>query len=135
DLLQWRAIEWGCAEGMTKYSLGGAHAFLRKFGGKVLPTTRCRLDLSRFRRHAIGDWLTDQAQRARAFMPDQLFVVARPVPGLLDRPRAAACRKEHSQTATSERLPGFGQSMLLINENVIQLFQRCRKDGLRRTVT
>jgi len=93
DLLQWRAIEWGCAEGMTKYSLGGAHAFLRKFGGKVLPTTRCRLDLSMFRRHAIGDWLTDQAQRARPFMPDQLVVVARSVRGLLDRPRARRLQK------------------------------------------
>jgi Acetyltransferase (GNAT) domain len=26
-LLQWRAIEWACAEGMTRYSLGGAHPF------------------------------------------------------------------------------------------------------------
>jgi len=93
DLLQWRAIEWGCAEGITKYSLGGAHSFLRKFGGKVLPTTRCRLDLSTFRRYAIGDWLTDQAQRARPFMPDQLAVVARSVRGLLDRPRARSPQK------------------------------------------
>src|SRR5271155_1852679 len=29
DLLYWRAIEWACAEGLTKCSLGGANLFLR----------------------------------------------------------------------------------------------------------
>jgi Acetyltransferase (GNAT) domain len=54
DLLQWRAIEWACAQGMTKYSLGGTHLFLRKFGGEIVPTIRCRLDLSLFRRFIIS---------------------------------------------------------------------------------
>lgn len=85
DLLHWRAIEWGCAQGMTKYSLGGAHLFLRKFGGEVVTTTRCRLDLSMFRRHAIGDWLADQLQRAHPYVPDQLSVIARSVRGTLNR--------------------------------------------------
>ena len=93
DLLQWRAIEWGCAEGMTKYSLGGTHFFLRKFGGTVLPTMRCRLDLSMFRRYAIGDWLTDQVQRARPFVPDQLAVVARSVRRMLDGPHGRGPQK------------------------------------------
>jgi hypothetical protein len=88
DLLHWRAIEWGCQQGMTAYSLGGTHLFLRKFGGEILPTTRCRLDLSMFRRYAIGDWLSDQARRTRPLMPDQLAAFARSVRGLLDRPRA-----------------------------------------------
>jgi lipid II:glycine glycyltransferase (peptidoglycan interpeptide bridge formation enzyme) len=77
DLLHWRAIEWGCSEGLTKYSLGGAHLFLRKFGGVIKPTTRCRLDLSIFRRYAFRDWLVDQAQRARPLMPEQLVAAAR----------------------------------------------------------
>jgi len=93
DLLQWRAIEWGCTEGITKYSLGGAHPFLRKFGGQVVPTTRCRLDLSIFRRYAIGDWFTDQAQRARPFIPDQLADVARSVRGFLAKPRTPWLQK------------------------------------------
>jgi hypothetical protein len=93
DLLQWRAIEWGCAEGMTKYSLGGTHFFLRKFGGTVLPTMRCRLDLSMFRRYAIGDWLTDQVQRAHPFVPDQLAVVARSVRRMLHRPHGRRPQK------------------------------------------
>jgi hypothetical protein len=41
-----------------------------------------------FRRYAIGDWFTDQAQRARPFIPDQLAVVARSVRGFLVKPRA-----------------------------------------------
>ena len=90
DLLQWRAIQWGCAAGMTKYSLGGTHFFLRKFGGKVEPTTRCRLDLSLFRRYTIGDWLADQVQRARPVIPDPLIAAARNVRGFLDRPRRRA---------------------------------------------
>ena len=56
DLLHWRAIEWGCREGMTHYSLGGAHLFLRKFGGEIVPTTRHRWTCRSFAdlRSAIG---------------------------------------------------------------------------------
>ena len=35
DVLQWRIIEWACANGFKQYSLGGSHLFLRKFGGVV----------------------------------------------------------------------------------------------------
>ena len=86
-LLQWRAIEWACAEGMAKYSLGGAHFFLRKFGGQIVPTTRCRLDLSLFRRVAFADWIADQAERVRPFIPDRLTTVARSLRGFLEVPR------------------------------------------------
>jgi hypothetical protein len=86
DLLQWRAIEWGCAEGLTKYSLGGAHPFLRKFGGEVVATTRCRLDLSIFRGYTVRDWLADTAERARPLLPDRLTNVARSLRGLLEAP-------------------------------------------------
>ena len=83
DLLHWRAIEWGCREGIAKYSLGGTHLFLRKFGGEVVPTTRHRLDLSLFRRFAIRDWIVDQAQRARPLIPDRLTTLARSLRGLV----------------------------------------------------
>jgi hypothetical protein len=86
-LLQWRAIEWACAEGMTRYSLGGAHFFLRKFGGEVVTTTRCRLDLSMFRGYRVRDWLADTAERARPLLPDRLTNVARSLRGLLEAPR------------------------------------------------
>jgi GNAT acetyltransferase-like protein len=69
DLLHWRIIEWGCRAGMTKYNLGGAHLFLRKFGGQLVPTTRCRLDLSIFRKYTIRDWLADRIDQARLNVP------------------------------------------------------------------
>jgi Acetyltransferase (GNAT) domain len=88
DLLHWRAIEWACAEGMTKYSLGGAHPFLRKFGGEIVPTTRCRLDLSFLGRHALGDWITERAEAARTFLPEQVLTLSRAVRRRLPRLRA-----------------------------------------------
>jgi hypothetical protein len=85
DLLHWRAIEWGWREGMTRYSLGGTHLFLRKFGGEIVPTTRHRLDLSLFRQFAINDWIEDQIERARPFMPDRLTTLGRSLRGLVSR--------------------------------------------------
>lgn len=79
DLLHWRAIEWGCQEGLTHYSLGGTHLFLRKFGGQIVSTTRCRLDLSLFRRYAIRDWLAERTDRARSALPDSIVAIGRSV--------------------------------------------------------
>jgi hypothetical protein len=90
DLLQWRAIEWGCAEGLTKYSLGGAHPFLRKFGGEIATTTRCRLDLSTFRGYMVRDWLADTAEKARPFIPDRLATFARSLRRSAEEPRTPA---------------------------------------------
>jgi hypothetical protein len=89
-LLQWRAIEWACAEGMTRYSLGGAHFFLRKFGGHIVTTTRCRLDLSTFRGYTVRDWLADTAEKARPFIPDRLATLARSLRGLAEEPQTPA---------------------------------------------
>ena len=77
DLLHWRAIEWACAEGLTKYSLGGADLFLRKFGGEVVPTTRHRMDLSLFRRHTIKDWMADKAEEIRPLVPPRVVGLGR----------------------------------------------------------
>jgi len=89
DLLHWRAIEWGCRMGMTKYSLGGTHLFLRKFGGEITPTTRCRLDQSLFRRFTIGDWIADQANRTRPLVSERLADAAHTLRALL-RKRSAS---------------------------------------------
>jgi hypothetical protein len=83
DLLHWRAIEWGCMEGMTKYSLGGAHLFLRKFGGQLVPTTRLRLDQSLLRRYELADWITDKAEAVRPLIPDQIVALSRSLRSLL----------------------------------------------------
>jgi hypothetical protein len=55
DLLIWRTIEWACEQGFTKYSLGGAHPFLRKSGGTVVPICRYRLDRTFLHRHDLKD--------------------------------------------------------------------------------
>lgn len=83
DLLHWRAIEWGYREGITKYSLGGTHLFLRKFGGDIVPTVRCRLDLSLFWRFTFEDWITDQSERVRPFIPNRLTTLGRSLRGLV----------------------------------------------------
>jgi hypothetical protein len=64
-------------EGMTKYSLGGAHLFLRKFGGQLVPTTRLRLDQSLLRRYELADWITDKAEAVRPLIPDQMIAFSR----------------------------------------------------------
>jgi len=83
DLLHWRAIEWAYAEGLTKYSLGGANLFQRKFGGGVVPTTRHRLDISLFRRHTISDWMADwmadRVEDVRPFIPQRVARFGRSV--------------------------------------------------------
>jgi hypothetical protein len=57
DLLQWRVVEWGCAEGYKSYSLGGAHLFLLKMGGSIAPVYRYRLDRTWLHRHEIKEAL------------------------------------------------------------------------------
>ena len=106
DLLHWRAIEWGCREGMTHYSLGGAHLFLRKFGGEIVPTTRHRLDLSIFRRFAIGDWIADRAEQARPLIPGRLATVARSLRGLVESRATGAPRR--ATTVPLHQQGGYG---------------------------
>jgi len=68
DLLQWRGIQWACAHGLRRHSLGGAHSFLLRFGGSVVPVVRYRLDRTFLARHelkesvrAAGRFLLDHA--------------------------------------------------------------------------
>jgi Acetyltransferase (GNAT) domain len=55
DLLQWRGIQWACTQGLRRHSLGGAHEFLLRFGGTVVPILRYRLDRTLFRRHDLKE--------------------------------------------------------------------------------
>ena len=61
DLLQWRGIQWACAQGFRRHSLGGAHEFLRRFGGTVVPVIRYRLDRTVLRRHDMKESLRAKA--------------------------------------------------------------------------
>lgn len=62
DLLQWRGIQWACAQGLRRHSLGGAHEFLLRFGGTVVPILRYRLDRTLFRRHDLKESLGTTAR-------------------------------------------------------------------------
>ena len=69
DLLIWKTIQWACAEGFSRYSLGGAHLFLRKSGGTVIPIHRYRLDRSLFRRHDLQENIAGVAASLVRRMP------------------------------------------------------------------
>jgi len=57
DLMQWRGIQWACAQGLRRHSLGGAHEFLLRFGGTVVPILRYRMDRTLFLRHDLKEGL------------------------------------------------------------------------------
>jgi hypothetical protein len=69
DLLVWRVIEWACENDFKRYCLGGAHQFLRKWGGRVMPIYRYRLDRTLLRRHDMKENLADEARKLLRRMP------------------------------------------------------------------
>jgi hypothetical protein len=72
DLLIWKTIQWACAQGFSRYSLGGSHPFLRKSGGTVIPIYRYRLDRTLFHRHDLQDILGAKARSLFGRMPPPL---------------------------------------------------------------
>jgi hypothetical protein len=69
ELLHWTAIEWACREGFRSYSFGGAHTFLRRFGGEVAPVYRYRLDRTWLRRHDFRETMSDWGREWLKKMP------------------------------------------------------------------
>jgi hypothetical protein len=69
DLLQWRGIEWACSQGLRRHSLGGAHPFLRRFGGSVVPIVRYRLDRTSLHQHELRERVVDISRDALRRMP------------------------------------------------------------------
>jgi Acetyltransferase (GNAT) domain len=63
DLLVWRIIEWACENGFSTCSMGGAHPFLRKWGGTIVPICRYRLDRSLLRHHDLKDGAQDRVRK------------------------------------------------------------------------
>jgi hypothetical protein len=57
DLLQWRVVEWACSEGYQRYSLGGAHLFVQRMGGDIVPVFRYRVDRTLLHRHELKEAL------------------------------------------------------------------------------
>lgn len=69
DLLQWKGIEWACSHGLRRHSLGGAHPFLTRFGGTVVPVIRYRLDRTLLRKHDVREKIEDTARSTLRRMP------------------------------------------------------------------
>jgi len=69
DLLHWRVIEWACSEGYTSYNLAGAHLFLRKMGGAILPVYRYRFDRTWLRRHELKEALQHSGMKIYHALP------------------------------------------------------------------
>jgi hypothetical protein len=78
DLLHWRMIEWACAEGLRTYSLGGAHLFLRRFGGTLVNTYQYRLDLTFGKRIEMRERLLAAARWSWQRLPANLKTRIRP---------------------------------------------------------
>lgn len=72
DLVGWHAIKWACEQGFSKFSMGGSHLFLRRFGGKLVPTYRYTLDLTFLKRHRRKEKLQEHARRTYLSLPDSL---------------------------------------------------------------
>jgi hypothetical protein len=87
DLLQWRGIQWACAQGLQRHSLGGAHEFLLRFGGTVVPILRYRLDRTLFHRHDLEESLRD---RVRLLRQGALSGIGKNVRGLLGNKKGHA---------------------------------------------
>lgn len=69
DVLLWKIIEWGCTEGFLRFSLGGAHPFLRKWGGIVAPIYRYRLDRTWLRRHDLWEFMLERGRETLRKIP------------------------------------------------------------------
>ena len=72
ELLGWRAIEWACANGFSRFSFGASHTFLERFGGDIVSTHRYRLDRTFLKRHANKERLSRMAVRAYLSVPKSM---------------------------------------------------------------
>jgi hypothetical protein len=98
DLLQWRGIQWACAQGLKRHSLGGSHEFLVRFGGKVVPTFRYRLDRTLFRRHDLKESLAATARSLLRNAPPSFEVTVRKM-----------LNSKHHEKQTEQKQPAGGE--------------------------
>jgi CelD/BcsL family acetyltransferase involved in cellulose biosynthesis len=81
DLVVWKIIEWACHEGFRRLSLGGAHSFLRYFGGTVVPTYCHRVDRTLLRQHDLRDTIVDAGRTTLSKAPPPVAGVVRRILG------------------------------------------------------
>jgi hypothetical protein len=91
DLLQWKGIEWASTQGLRRHSLGGAHPFLTRFGGTVIPVIRYRIDRTLLRKHDLREAVLRIARTKLSQMPPS---VQEKVRRALGKKVASAGRKD-----------------------------------------
>jgi len=69
DLLVWKSIEWACEQGIPRYSMGGSHLFLRRFGGEAVSSYRYQLDRTFLKQYAKRELATDFAVKTYQSLP------------------------------------------------------------------
>ena len=77
DLLQWRIVEWACGEGYKRYSLGGAHLFVRRMGGSIFPVYRYRIDRTWLHRYELQEALRKSGRNIFNALPGSVKTLAR----------------------------------------------------------
>ncbi len=86
DVLVWRAVEWACANGFQKMSMGGSHRFLREFGGTMMPVYRYRKDRTLLRRNDGKEWLMEKGGAVVRRLPPSLEKTLRKMLGKEKQP-------------------------------------------------
>ncbi len=71
ELLGWRAIEWACANGFKKFSMGASHPFLARYGGELVAAHRYQLDRSFLKRHANRERVSRFATETYMSLPER----------------------------------------------------------------
>jgi len=81
DLVYWRAIEWACAEGFPRHSLGGSHRFHRKAGGPIVPIIRYRKDRTFLHRYDLEETVRDNGRKVLHRLPPNVEKTVRRLVG------------------------------------------------------
>jgi hypothetical protein len=81
DLICWHAIQWACRNGFRHFSMGGAHLFLRRFGGTIVRTHRYRKDLTLFRQHDKRERMLEAAAAGKRMLLPPVRAFLKPVFG------------------------------------------------------
>jgi hypothetical protein len=105
DLLQWKGIEWACGQGLRRHSLGGAHPFLTRFGGTVVPIIRYRMDRTLLRQHDLREAVE---RIARTKLQQMSPGVQEKVRRALGKQKKAGARKAESEK--TDAMPPDGAS-------------------------
>jgi len=72
ELLGWRAIEWACANGFSRFSLGASHPFLARYGGELVAAHRYQLDRTFLKLHQNRERVSRLAVKTYLALPESV---------------------------------------------------------------